>query len=88
MGIEVPISEAKAKLADLVRRAEAGEDVALTRHGQVAVRLVASTTPTIDRERRQRAFDELARRAARRPPPAIKAEFSQDFLYDSNGLPV
>jgi prevent-host-death family protein len=37
--MNVPISEAKARLTDLVRRAEAGDDVVLTRHGRPVVRL-------------------------------------------------
>jgi prevent-host-death family protein len=35
------ITEAKARLTNLVRRAEDGEDVMLTRHGHAVVRLVA-----------------------------------------------
>ncbi len=37
--MNVPISEAKAPLTDLVRRAEAGDEVVLTRHGRPVVRL-------------------------------------------------
>jgi prevent-host-death family protein len=37
--MNVPISEAKARLTDLVRRAEAGDEVVLTRHGRSVVRL-------------------------------------------------
>jgi len=37
--MNVPISEAKARLTDLVRRAEAGDEVLLTRHGRPVVRL-------------------------------------------------
>ena len=36
----MPVSKAKAKMADLVRRAEAGEEVVLTRNGKVVARLV------------------------------------------------
>ena len=38
--MRVSITKARAQLAELVRRAEAGEDVVLTRHGYAAVRLV------------------------------------------------
>lgn len=38
--MQVKVSEAKAQLSDLVRRAEAGEEVILTRHGRPVVRLV------------------------------------------------
>ena len=39
--MRISVSEAKAQLTDLVRRAEAGEDVVLTRHDQEIVRLIA-----------------------------------------------
>jgi prevent-host-death family protein len=38
--MNVSIAEAKAKLSELVSRAEAGEEIVLTRHGKVAARLV------------------------------------------------
>jgi len=37
--MNIPISEAKAQLTELVRRAEAGEETILTRFGHAAVRL-------------------------------------------------
>jgi prevent-host-death family protein len=37
---EVPVKEAKAKLAELLRRAEAGERIVLTRHGKPVADLV------------------------------------------------
>jgi prevent-host-death family protein len=40
MSDRVSIAEAKAKLAALVGRAEAGEEIILTRHGRPAARLV------------------------------------------------
>jgi prevent-host-death family protein len=40
MSARVSIAEAKAKLAALVGRAEAGEEIILTRHGRPAARLV------------------------------------------------
>ncbi|MDX8499731.1 type II toxin-antitoxin system Phd/YefM family antitoxin [Mesorhizobium captivum] len=38
--MNISIAEAKAKLSELVGRAEAGEEIVLTRHGKVAARLV------------------------------------------------
>ena len=35
----IPVSEAKAQLTDLVRRAEAGEEIILTRFGHAVARL-------------------------------------------------
>ncbi|MBW8754801.1 MAG: type II toxin-antitoxin system Phd/YefM family antitoxin [Sphingomonadales bacterium] len=37
---EVPVKEAKAKLAELLRRVEAGERIVLTRHGKPVADLV------------------------------------------------
>ncbi len=39
-----PLHEAKAKLSELVKLAEAGEEIEITRHGKVVVRLVAAGT--------------------------------------------
>lgn len=38
--MNVPIAEAKEKFSELVRRAEAGEEVLVTRHGKVVARLL------------------------------------------------
>ena len=39
--MKTAVTDAKANLTDLVRRAEAGEEVILTKHGRPVVRLVA-----------------------------------------------
>ncbi len=51
--MQVSVSEAEGKLTDPVRRAEAGDEIVLTRHDRSAVRLVPV----------QRARDATARRA-------------------------
>ncbi len=38
--MQVSVGDAKGQLTELVRSAEAGDEVILTRHGQAAVRLV------------------------------------------------
>lgn len=40
--MRIAIAEAKAHFAELVRRAEAGEEIELTRHGRPVARLVAA----------------------------------------------
>ena len=84
--MEIPISEAKGRLTDLVRRAEAGDEIVLTRHGQPAAKLVrARRVPTDPAERA--AIIEAIQRAAH-PTPGPDAARSQDFLYDDEtGLP-
>ncbi len=86
--MRVTVTEAKGRLTNLVRRAEQGEEVVLTRHGQPAVKLtpiVKKPTP----EEKAAALDRIWKSAAknkkaRRGPMAAR---SQDFLYDENGLP-
>jgi prevent-host-death family protein len=84
--IRISVSDAKAQLTDLVRRAEAGEQVVLTRHGQPAVRLVAITAmpSAADRRRRLEALRQAAAAKAGAGPTAAR---SQDFLYGEDGLP-
>ncbi len=43
--MRVTLTEAERRLPELVRRAEAGEDVILTRSGHPAVRLVSCAAP-------------------------------------------
>ena len=40
VAVNVSVAEAKAKFSDLVKRAEGGEEIAVTRHGKVVARLV------------------------------------------------
>jgi prevent-host-death family protein len=44
--MRVAIAEAKAQFAELVRRAEAGEAIVLTRYGRPVARLTAAEPPT------------------------------------------
>ena len=92
--MNVPVSEAKGQLTELVRRAEAGEEVVLTRHGHPVARLVpAGAKPKTAAEKRKLLEKVMASaRAARlareaRGEGGESAERSQDFLYDENGLP-
>ncbi|MCZ0960965.1 type II toxin-antitoxin system Phd/YefM family antitoxin [Paracoccus benzoatiresistens] len=41
--MQIAIAEAKAQFADLIRRAEAGEEIELTRYGRPVARLTASS---------------------------------------------
>lgn len=40
--MRIAVAEAKAQLADLLRRAEAGEEVEITRYGRLVARLVSA----------------------------------------------
>ena len=84
--MRISVTDAKGQLTDLVRRAEAGDEVVLTRHGQPAVRLVPIRAAPDQASRRQ--ILEAARRAGM--AKAVEGETaarSQDFLYGDDGLP-
>ena len=83
--MEISVTDAKAQLTELVRRAEAGDEIVLTRHGHPAVRLVPVKKP-VDREARRALLEEL-RSASVKATSGPSAARSQDFLYDEDGLP-
>lgn len=82
--MQISVSAAKAQLTELVRRAENGDEVILTRHGHPAVRLVPMT-PKPDKATRRAILEEIV--ASANPTPGPDAAHSQDFLYDEDGLP-
>ena len=86
--MQVSISHAKAQLTDLVRRAEEGEDVILTRHGHATVRLTpVQARPKLTTEQRRRILEEISQSARAVASPGPDAAHSADFLYDEDGLP-
>jgi prevent-host-death family protein len=84
--VRISVTEAKGQLTELVRRAEAGDEVILTRHGQAVVRL--APVHTVVEPAARGALLEAARRSgsahATTGPSAAR---SQDFLYGEDGLP-
>ena len=84
--MQVSVTEAKAQLTELVRRAEAGEEVILTRHGHAAVRLTPVKT-TVNRESRRTLLEAVRASAAAKTTDGPGAARSQDFLYGDDGLP-
>jgi prevent-host-death family protein len=84
--MQVSVTQAKAQLTDLVRRAEAGDEVILTRHGHAAVRLVP-IHPAPDKGARRTLLEAARSAGAARANEGPNAARSQDFLYGSDGLP-
>jgi prevent-host-death family protein len=84
--MRVSVTEAKGQLTELVRRAEAGDEVVLTRHGQAVVRLAPINTAR-DAKSRKALLDAVRASAAAKLVPEPNAARSQDFLYDEDGLP-
>ena len=84
--MRISVTEAKAQLTELVRRAEAGDEVVLTRHGHPAVRLVAVRAGR-DKKSRRALLESVRVSGADKATPGPSAARSQDFLYDDDGLP-
>ena len=84
--MRISVTEAKGQLTELVRRAEAGDEVILTRHGHAAVRLVP-VRPANDAKSRRVLLDAVRASAATKATAGPGAARSQDFLYDNDGLP-
>ena len=84
--MDIPVTEAKARLHELIRRAESGEQIVLTRNGKPVARLVSAARPPDQRTRRALiASIQADSRQLIKPGPT--AARSQDFLYDERGLP-
>ncbi|WID98234.1 type II toxin-antitoxin system prevent-host-death family antitoxin [Bosea vestrisii] len=84
--MRISVSDAKAQLTELVRRAEAGEAVVLTRHGQEAVRLVP-VQRIVGRVERRTLMERVRLSGAAKALTGPDAARSQDFLYDDDGMP-
>lgn len=84
--MQVSVTEAKGQLTELVRRAEAGDEIILTRHGHAAVKLVpVKAVP--DRRARRALLEAVRVSAAAKATAGPSAARSQDFLYGDDGLP-
>ena len=89
--MDVPLSEAGPELVNLVRRAEAGEDIVLTRDGEPVIRFQAfPLKPEWSKLTPQERMARIKAALAKLPPipdDGVSAARSQDFLYDEFGLP-
>ncbi|ACB97012.1 type II toxin-antitoxin system Phd/YefM family antitoxin [Beijerinckia indica] len=84
--MQVSVTEAKGQLTELVRRAEAGDEIILTRHGRAAVRLVL-VKPMPDRKSRRALLHAVRVSAAAKAAAGSSATHNQDFLYGNDGMP-
>jgi prevent-host-death family protein len=85
--MNITVSDAKGLLTDLVRRAEHGEDVVLTRHGRPVARLVAIVAHPDEADRRA-VLNAVRAEGREKALAGPSADRSQDFLYDGDGLPA
>ena len=84
--MRISVTDAKGQLTELVRRAEAGDEIVLTRHGQPVVRL-APLARRPDAVARRGILEAARASATAKAVPGVDAARSQDFLYDEDGLP-
>ncbi len=84
--MQVSVTDAKGQLTELVRRAEAGDEIILTRHGHAAVRLVPIKAVP-DRKGRRALLEAMRASGGAKAKAGPDAARSQDFLYGDNGLP-
>ena len=83
----ISIAEAQGQLLELVRRAEAGEEVLLTHEGRTLARL-APQEGLGSYEERRAIIRKIVGRRKRTVDGWPDAAHSQDFLYDDDGLPA
>lgn len=84
--MDISVTEARARLSELMRRAEAGEEIVLTRHGKPVARIVPAS-PQPDERVRRALIASIQATARKEIKPGPTAARSQDFLYDERGLP-
>jgi prevent-host-death family protein len=85
--MRISVTDAKGQLTELVRLAEAGDEIILTRHGHPAVRLVP-IKPVLNPESRRALLEAVRKSGAAKALAGPDAARSQDFLYGEDGLPL
>lgn len=98
--MDISAADAAPRLRDLVRRAQAGEEVVLTEPGGPDVKLVVVNAPRrapppldhpwakMSLEERLDFLDGIQEVARRSRTPGPSAERAADFLYGDDGMPV
>jgi prevent-host-death family protein len=84
--MRISVTDAKGQLTDLVKRAEAGDEVILTRHGHATVRLVPIKLLP-DARARRKILEGVRASGVAKAKAGPDAARSQDFLYNDDGLP-
>jgi len=84
--MRVAVTNAKGRLTELIRRAEAGEEIVLTRHGQAVVRLVP-VEAVVAPEARGNLLEAIRSSGGAKARAGEGAARCQDFLFGPDGLP-
>jgi prevent-host-death family protein len=84
--MKISVTEAEGQLTDLIRRAEAGEEVILVLQGRAAVRLMPIVSEAT-RNSPRALMESIGYLDSAKATPGPSAARSQDFLYNDDGLP-
>ena len=85
--MQVSVSAAKAQLTDLVKRAEAGETVQLTRRGHVVARIIPASAPRTTPRFRMEDIDAIVQSAKAKLLVRPSTSADDDDMYDEFGAP-
>jgi antitoxin (DNA-binding transcriptional repressor) of toxin-antitoxin stability system len=86
--MDVPIEKAEGYWAELVERAERGEEIVFVRNGLTVAQLgPANPRPQLTPEQRRLIIDEIVEEAKGKGLPGPDAAHASDHLYDEYGLP-
>lgn len=77
---QVPATQAKSKMAELLRSAEFGETVVITRHGKPIAHLVPA--PDVEAIARKKAIDQLREWRRRVQPTGISSDEILDWIRE------
>jgi prevent-host-death family protein len=83
--MRVAVTNNKGQLTELIRQAEAEEEIILTRHGKAAVRL-APVEAAVSSEARRKLLEAIRASGAVKARSGENAARSQDFLYGPDGF--
>jgi prevent-host-death family protein len=86
MAMQISVTDAKAQLTELVRRAEAGDKIVLTRHGQPVARLVRIRAER-DRKTRRDLVEAMRHAIRSHASQGLGDEEYRDFVFGGGGLP-
>ena len=81
--MQISVSDAKARLTELLRRAEEGEDIVLTRYGQPVARHLAAQNC----KARLALIEEMRQEARTKAAIGRGGAPSWDFLFGADRLP-
>lgn len=85
--MNIALTDAQKRFAEIVRRAENGEEVVLTRQGRPVARIAPVEKRRPTSEQKRAAIAEIRAAARKVPFDGVSAARSQDYLYDEDGLP-